>query len=103
MENDWRLKQLMNTYTERSGATHVCSGQLLSELRERGTSEGLHRSKVFSLMHKRLFALSVTCNYTTPGALANILDRYRVYLTHSTTHTLTGPSLCVHVVQTTTA
>lgn len=31
----------MNTYTERSGATHVHSGQLLSELGERGTSEGV--------------------------------------------------------------
>lgn len=40
MENDWRLKQLMNTYTEMSGRTHVCSGQLLSEL-GRGTSEGV--------------------------------------------------------------
>lgn len=42
----------MNTYTERSGATHVCSGQLLSELRERGTSEGLHRSRISSVMHE---------------------------------------------------
>lgn len=39
MENDQRVKQLMNTYTARSGATHVCCGQLLSEFRQEGTSE----------------------------------------------------------------
>lgn len=47
MENDWRLKQLMNTYTERSGATHVCSGQLPSGFKERDTPEGLHGSSIF--------------------------------------------------------
>lgn len=35
VENDQRVKQLMNTYTERSGATHVCSRQLLREFRLR--------------------------------------------------------------------
>ena len=49
VENDWRLKQLMNTYTERSGATHVCSGQLLREFGEKGTPEGLHRSRICSV------------------------------------------------------
>lgn len=76
MENDCRLKQLMNTYTERSGATHVCSGQLLRESagRERGTSEGLHRSQSFSVMQKY-----VPDKYNNPtlGALANILDLYK--------------------------
>lgn len=47
MENDCRLKQLMNTYTERSGATHVCSGQLPSGFKERDTPEGLHGSSIF--------------------------------------------------------
>ncbi len=76
MENDWRLKQLMNAYTERSGATHVCSGQLLSELGERGTSEGLHGSRIFSVVYKCVFDISVKCNYPPLGALANILDQY---------------------------
>lgn len=79
MENDWRLKQLMNTYTERSGATHVCSGQLLSELQERGTSEGLHRSRIFSVMHKCVCDISVKGNCPTLGDLANILDQYEVF------------------------
>lgn len=57
MENDLRLKQLMNTYTEKSGVTHVCSGQLLREALLRG----LHRSTIFSGIDK--------CNYPAFSAL----------------------------------
>lgn len=38
----------MNTYTEMSGATYVCSGQLLSELEERGLEGGMQAEGGFA-------------------------------------------------------
>lgn len=71
MENGWRLKQLMNTYTESSGATHVCSGQLLRELREGGSLEGLHRSRIASVV-------SVSSTKLYNSAFADIINQYYV-------------------------
>lgn len=90
VENDWRLKQLMNTYTERSGATHVCSGQLLREFGEKGTSEGLHRSRICSVNKCECVSdISVKYNFQ-PLVLWQIFNPFDY-------------TLRTHVVQTTTA
>lgn len=86
----------MNTYTERSGATHVCSGQLLSGFRERGTPEGLHRSINVYLIYQ--------LNVIIPVVLWQLFY-INMWLFNPVNHTcpLAGSSLCAHVVQTTTA